>query len=93
MFPFILRRAPSFYPPTDQNPTHKSTPNNTIKQGLSLNSGHYFAYVKSPAPGSHKWFQCNDAWVRQVPLNEVLNQQRGAYMVRMYKNIYIYVYA
>ena len=46
---------------------------------MSLNSGHYYAYVKSPS--SPRWFQCNDAWVQPASLQEALGQQKGAYMV------------
>lgn len=51
-----------------------------LKQGGTLDSGHYFAMVKSPTTG--RWFECNDARVRAVGEREALEQQRGAYMVR-----------
>ena len=47
---------------------------------MSLNSGHYFSYVRSPA-NPEQWFCCNDSHVSAASPRDVQNQR--AYMVRV----------
>lgn len=69
-----------------------NAPHHPFPQGSTLNSGHYFAYVKSPSPsaasasasggpGARRWHECNDSWVAEASRSDVLGQRRGAYMV------------
>ena len=45
-------------------------------EGASCNSGHYYCYVKAP---NDSWYCMNDAYISQVGINRVLNQ--NAYLL------------
>lgn len=47
-----------------------------VHAGMSMNSGHYYSYIKSPAGN---WHQMNDSLVRSCTMNDVLEQK--AYML------------
>jgi len=47
-----------------------------VHAGMSMNSGHYYSYIKSPAGD---WHQMNDSLVRKCTINDVLEQK--AYML------------
>jgi ubiquitin carboxyl-terminal hydrolase 36/42 len=49
-----------------------------VHAGGSLNSGHYYAYVKSP---SGVWLRMDDDITQNVSVNEVLAEASGAYLL------------